>query len=270
MEMRVSRKWCVMVFGARLFADDLYLMPDQFRPTPGKPLRVVLQNGDGFPEAGAATKADRLRDTRLLSKAGPVDFTAITVEAKRTTAQVQVPASGSAILTTRTIPRFIELDAAEFTAYLQEENLTNVIQWREKNGQQNKPGRERYSKYVKSLLAVGAADGFFQEKTGLTIEIIPEVDPYSLRPGQTLPVQVLLRGEPAADIAVESSWLEQGKAKSALAGRTDQQGRVRVPVNALGPHRLHAIVMERCAEPQVADWESFWATLTFAIEEPAR
>ena len=31
-------------------------------------------------------------------------------------------------------------------------------------------------------------------------------------------------------------------------------------------HRLHAIAMERFADPKVADWESFWASLTFEIQ----
>ena len=70
----------------------------------------------------------------------------------------------------------------------------------------------------------------------------------------------------AVDVAVESAWLEGGSSKMEIVGRTDGMGRVHVPVKATGPYRLHAIVMERCAEPQAADWESFWASLTFAIQ----
>ncbi len=246
-------------------AHDLYLMPETFLARAGSLLRFAFENGDEFPQGGSAVKPERLRNTRLQSKAGSADFEKITQEAKRTVAAVRVPGEGFAILTTNTIPNFIELDPAKFKSYLEHENLNEAVAWREAHGESTKPGRERYSKYVKSLVLSGKPDAFYKEQTGLTIEIVLEADPYSLSPGKTLPALVLFRGKPAANIAVESAWLEGGKAKMQVIGRTDKDGRIRIPVVAVGPHRLHAIVMERCAEPKVADWESFWASFTFEI-----
>jgi hypothetical protein len=51
-------------------------------------------------------------------------------------------------------------------------------------------------------------------------------------------------------------------------GKTDDEGRIDVPVTP-GQWRLHAIHMERSTKPD-ADWESFWATLTFEAGPPAR
>ncbi|MFN0101072.1 MAG: DUF4198 domain-containing protein [Bryobacteraceae bacterium] len=247
------------------FSHDLYIMPEKFVASPGTELLVVFQNGDEFPEGSSSIKPDRLRNTKLVSKGGTVAFEKITAEAKRTTAMVRLPAAGLAMLVAQTLPNFIELEPEQFRSYLEHENLTNALQWREAHGETRKPGRERYSKYVKSLILAGKPDAYFRERTGLTIEIIPEIDPYSLRPGATLPVQVLFRGAPAVDVAVESAWLVNGKSEMLVVGRTDANGRVTIPVKAAGPHRLHAIVMERCAEPKIADWESFWASLTFEI-----
>ena len=247
------------------FAHDLYLMPESFVAVAGTHLRVVFQNGDEFPAGVSAVKPERLRNTKLVSRGGSAMFEKITAEAKRTTALVRVPAVGLAILTAETLPSLIELDAKKFGSYLEHENLTNALTWREAHGESGKPGRERYSKYVKSLIQVGKSDTYYRERTGLAIEIIPEADPYSLKPGAILPVQVIFRGAPAADVAVESVWLENGKARMEVVGRTDANGRVRITVKAAGPHRLHAIVMERCAAPEAADWESFWASLTFEI-----
>lgn len=247
------------------FAHDLYLMPEHFVAAAGTHLRVVFHNGDEFPVGVSAVKPERLRNTKLVSRAGSAMFESIIAEAKRTTALVRVPVAGYAILTAETLPSFIELDPEKFRSYLEHENLTNALQWRKSHSESGKPGRERYSKYVKSLIQVGKSDTYYRERTGLAIEIIPEADPYSLKPGATLPVQVLFRGTPAADVAVESAWLENGKAKMEVVGRTDANGRARITVKATGPHRLHAIVMERCAAPEAADWESFWASLTFEI-----
>jgi hypothetical protein len=43
----------------------------------------------------------------------------------------------------------------EFTAYLKEEGLKDVIDWRAKNGKSGEASRESYSKYAKSLLVSG-------------------------------------------------------------------------------------------------------------------
>ena len=254
-----------LAFAAPLLAHDLYLMPDKFVLPGGGLLRVVFHNGDEFPVGSSAVKPERLRQARLLSKGGRAELEQITAGVKQTTATVRVPAAGLAILTASTIPNFIELDPAKFRSYLEHENLTNALQYREKHGEGARAGRERYSKYVKSLIRVGARDDYFRERTGLMIEIVPEVDPYSLSPGKMLPALVLFRGKPAVDVAVESAWLVGGKAKMEVIGRTDREGRISIPIQAAGAHRLHAIVMERCAEPAVADWESFWASLTFEI-----
>ena len=246
------------------WAHDLYFMPATFTPQPGEDLGVVFQNGDEFPEASSPVQPHRLRETKLLQKGGSAEFQGVTAEASRTTATVRVPGPGLGILTARTIPNLLELEAAKFESYLEHENLTGTIRWRKEHGESNKPGRERYSKYVKSLIRAGKSDDFYRHRTGLTIEIVPEADPYGLQPGATLPVQVLFRGAPAADVAVESAWVAGGKTEVYTIGRTDREGRIQIPVKGTGPHRLHAIVMERCHDP-AADWESFWASLTFEI-----
>ncbi|MBS1825796.1 MAG: DUF4198 domain-containing protein [Acidobacteria bacterium] len=260
----MKQVFLVLMAGAA-WAHDLYLMPANFSLAAAGSLRVVYQNGDAFPVGSSNVKPERLRNTRALMKAGKAEFEGITAEAKQTVASVRLPGEGTAVLTSQTVPNFIELAPAKFASYLKHENLGHVAVWREKNGEASKPGRERYSKYVKSLVAVGKADGFYGEKTGLTIEIVPEADPFAVKAGGELPVQVLFRGKPAVDVAVESAWLVGGKAVVKVVGRTDAEGRVKVPVKAVGPHRLHAIVMERCADAKAADWESFWASLTFAI-----
>jgi hypothetical protein len=265
---RQSAVLLTIAFGAAVFPaspHDLYLMPEEFVVRPGTQLRVVFQNGDEFPEGSTPVKPERLRDTRLVSRTGTARFENIVAEETRTTATVRIPSAGTAILTARTIPNFIELDAERFRSYLEHEHLTATLKWREIHSETNKPGRERYSKYAKSLIQAGTPDSNYRERAGLTIEIVPEADPHSLRPGATLPVQLVFRGAPAVDVAVESAWLENGTARIEMIGRTDGHGRVHVPIEASGPHRLHAIVMERCAEPSAADWESFWASLTFEI-----
>jgi len=95
----------------------------------------------------------------------------------------------------------------------------------------------------------------------LPIEIVPEKDPSQLRSGEALPVKVLFKGVPAKNLQLFAA--STGAPANKNIGKTDANGRIAVPVTP-GKWRLHTILMERITAPD-ADWESFWATLTFEI-----
>jgi uncharacterized GH25 family protein len=248
---------------------DLYLLPDRFRVSPGETLGIALHNGDAFPESEASVKIARIRDAALRSGTSVSKVSALAVQEKRKVGTATVPGSGTLLLTVRTVPNFIEMTPDKFVSYLEEEGLTEIVKWRKEHGETARPGRERYSKYAKALLVAGQADEGYRRAAGFVIEIIPEKDPYQLKPGDALPVQVLFRNEPAADLALEAAWVGAGGEKKIqkiqVIGRTDSNGRISVPLTAAGRWRLHSIKMERCAEPKVADWESSWASLTFEV-----
>ena len=263
MGSRMSR-FIACLLPAVTSAHVLYLMPERFAVEPGAVLEIRFENGDDFPEGEVPVLPERLRSLRLHSASGEAAFENVQAGERRTTARVRMPGAGTAILTAETLPRFIELAPEKFHAYLKHEHLDAVLAWRERAGETAKPGRELYSKYVKALIHGGRPDETYRREVGFIVEFVPEADPFALRPGDELPVRLLFRGKPAADVAVQSAWLENGAGRIEVVGRTDTTGRIRVPVRAEGPHRLHAIVMERSSGAE-ADWESFWASLTFEI-----
>jgi uncharacterized GH25 family protein len=151
----------------------------------------------------------------------------------------------------------------EFTEYLTEEGLIDVIAQRTKAGEGDKDARERYGKYAKTILLSGAPRDGYNAVAGLPIELVPEKDPYLLKVGEALPVRVLFHGKPAAGLEVKATSTEPGS-KPQFIGKTDANGLISMKVTGSGPWRLHTILMQRSADPS-ADWESFWSTLTFAI-----
>ncbi len=266
----MSRSTRVICFFAlllsTLYGHDLYLLPDRFQAEPSTKIQVAFHNGDSFPESEVAPKPDRLQDASLRSSNQNRHITGLHISGNETLGMAQVPGRGCILLSVRTVPNFIELPADKFTAYLKEEGLTKVLRWRGEHQEALKPGRERYRKFAKSLLVAGKADDFYKEKLGLAIEIVPLLNPYQLHAGARLPVQVLFRGKPAADLQLEAAWAGEGGKKVEVVGRTKANGQIDVPLAKPGKWRLHTLAMERCPEPKIADWDSYWASLTFAIE----
>jgi hypothetical protein len=254
------------VAAAPLLAHDFYILPEKFIVLPKAKIEVSFQNGDSFPESEAAPVLSRLQDAELQTPDVMMRVQGLIVAGNRVVGAVEIPnGRGSLILSARTTPNFIELAPDKALEYFKEEGLDEVIKWRTKHGEASKPSRERYSKFAKALLLSGAPGNYYKHPLGFPIEIIPETDPYAIHPEGSLPVQVIFRGKPAIGLQLEAAWAEAGRSETKVVGRTDSDGHIRVPISAAGRWRLHALKMERCADAAVADWESYWASLTFEI-----
>lgn len=246
-------------------AHDFYILPDLFHVQAGASVRVAFDNGDSFPDSEVAPSLERLKDAVLGTATWSSAVSDLHERGKEIVGTAKAMGSGCAFLSARTAPNSIELRPDEFLAYLKEEGLTEVIRWRDEHQQASKPGRERYTKFAKSLLVSGTPDGFYKEPLRLPIEIVPLQNPYALNAGALLPVRVLFRGKPAPDLQLEAAWAGEGGKSVQVIGRTDSDGRIDVRLTKAGRWRLHSLAMERCADPSAADWESFWASLTFEI-----
>jgi hypothetical protein len=176
---------------------------------------------------------------------------------------------------------FLELPAAAFTAYLREEGLGEALRQRQEAGETTtKPGRETYRRCAKALvlatqgphLPPAAADTAFRRVLGLPLELVPEQNPYRLRPGAALTVRVLRQGQPVPGALVQVWQASPATPKPTaplavthFTTHTNAQGRLLLRVTGPGPYLLATVRIEN-APPALAaraDWLSTWASLTF-------
>ena len=257
--------WALLLCAAPVLAHDLYLMPERFRLEPSASAVLYIHSGDEFPQSGGPPVLARLRDVQRIDAKGrsPLDEVQIEGQRGRTTFRA-VP--GGFVLTARTLPNFLSLPADKFEEYLQHEHLDSIIAWRKANGEAAATSRELYSKYAKSIVHGGSgATDIVTKPVGLPIEIVPQVDPTRLPPGHPLPVRVLYEGKPLPQLSVESMCATGGKLVLEKWVTTDAAGRANLPVQAGAVCKLHAIHMVRRTDRTEADWESYWASLTFEI-----
>lgn len=151
----------------------------------------------------------------------------------------------------------VEQAGAKFDNYLGEEGLERIRELR-KAGEG--PVKEIYSRCAKSLLRVGEGSSGYDRALGLELELVPEKDPYSLKPGEALPVRLLYRGEPL-DGALVVAMASPG---SRVAARTSG-GRASLVLDRPGLWLVKAVHMVPAPEGSGAEWESLWASLTFDL-----
>ena len=242
---------------ANLAAHYTYILPQNFRVAAGDTVTVGFHSGDGFPESTAILK--RLQEPAIHTSRGKLAIDGLKEDGKRLAATISVVDAGHVIVTAVNGAATEEMRPASFEKYLAEEGLTHIVAARKERGEAEKPGKERYTMYAKTILVSGTPGDGYMTAVGLPLEIVPEKDPYRLQPGDSLPVRVLLRGAPAPNLEVKATTAAE---KARVIGTTDAQGRITVPVSK-GQWRLHTIHMERASGE--ADWESLWTTLTFEV-----
>lgn len=251
-----------------LLAHDFWLTPPEGILKVGAPAAVEVAVGMDFPHSESGPKPERL----TARATGPDGREAgVTLEqredGKRTFAVFTPDAPGAWALTVQTLPSRIELEAMKFNDYLLHDGLPQVLAARMDAGEWDQPATEQYSRSVKTIVAAGAgADGAaLTRPVDQTLEIVPLSDPFALRKGTALQVQVLFRGAPLAGARV--GWDLPGNG-DLLAGETwtGADGKCWVPVSQSGLMMLRLVHMTR---PSTADyeWESFWSSLTFHVPE---
>lgn len=247
---------------APIVAHVLYGVPSG----PGGGRRIVtLHNGDGFSGDDEAPRPDRLHGVRVVSDAGVQPLTA----AGSRESGVHVDVGGvtaPAWVVVETAPTFIELAPAKFERYLAHEGLTDVLRARREAGTSGEPGREIYSKHIKTAVADPAGPPHLRtDAIGLPLEIVPAIA--VLQVGDEFRGQVLLDGQPARDVQVRvhHKGTDGAAAREVACLRTGANGAFAVRLDARGLWRCHVIVMRRHQDAAHAEWRSVWASLTFRL-----
>lgn len=248
-----------------LFAHDFWIEPATFLPPLDKPLEVRVFVGDGFAvekerafEKGATPRLELIGKTKtnLLSdgKEGETPYLRATI-AK----------SGHHWLVLERERKTLRLEAEKFNEYLAEEGLERILDQRRLAKEDQKPGRERYSRYLKCLLRAGdKGDDAWRQTCSCRLEIVPLADPYQLKPGDRLRVRVLFEGKPLPATQIVALHKTGEKvAKQTL--KTNDAGEAEMKATSSGTWMLRLVHMRRCPDAAEGDWESFWASLTFAM-----
>ncbi len=161
---------------------------------------------------------------------------------------------------------YITLPADKFEAYLRDEGMGYIADERKRIGETEKPGRERYSRYLKSLLQVGEnITGNIKTRIGTKLEIVPLDNPYSKKFGGTSTFQFWFDSRPLDGYTVFVDNREGDKITTQKL-TTDKDGKVAVKLDRRGIWLVRVVYMQRCPRNcGESDWESFWGALTFGV-----
>lgn len=252
-------------FSVNAFAHEYWFEPESFFPKPGEKTAVHLYVGDGIVKDREERdyQPDKTPKFQLFSSSKTIDLTQSLIKGALPVYSFSADKAGNYLLAMERNWSYIKIETAKFEDYLREDGIEYIIGEREKLGERQKEGRERYSRYIKSLLQVGdKRDSTYKKQLGMKLEITPLENPYSKKVGDSLKFQVTFDGKPLADRTVFADNRNSTTQKMV----TDKDGKISIKIDKSGMWIVRLVNMQRCqTDCGEADWESFWGAITFGI-----
>jgi uncharacterized GH25 family protein len=250
-------------------AHDFWLEPSEPVLGAAGEVSLSLKVGDHF-ALEEEKPYEQARMLRFFDRHGP-DTTELMsggTEGSTPFARVRLDGAGGHLLVLERTPARIELEPEKFESYLREEGFSAPLAERASRGEAALSGRERYTRYLKSLVQVGAArDDSYAARVGQVLEIVPEADPIFTAAGAKLPVHVYFQDQPlpgARLVALSRDGADVGETVYV----TDAAGEAEITLDRRGLWQLRTVHMIRCDGCADADWQSFWSSYVFSNTAP--
>jgi uncharacterized GH25 family protein len=256
-------------------AHDTWLVASKSFVPVQEPVRVVLATGEVFPISEAAPKLERVAQFVAADERGLRKVENFSVEDKELAAVISFDRAGGQIVGISLHANFIELAAKDFEEYLADEVATAALQrWRARE-RPEQPAQEIYTKNAKTILEVGGhqATNNFTRPLGHSLEIVAANPP---QVGNAERFRVLLEGKPAVGLRLSAGHEGLPAHTYVEHATTNAEGEATIKLTRPGLWFLRTHVIRPLAEPKAApndpegrkaDWESFWASLTFRVPE---
>lgn len=257
-----------------LSSHDLYIKLKSFHLNPGTETAIYLYNGT-FEKSEAIVARNRMSDVSLINpgeKAIHPDTALWFEENNQTVLKIKTGKEGTGLLGVSTLPKVGDFTAKSFADNMKHEGLLHILEARKKSGEDTKPAKKKYAKHVKTIFQVGNKQSEdFKTVLGYPIELVPMNNPYSLKSGDALSMQLLIEGKPAAGEMVYAGYAgHQGKSKNGLPHdafqvKTNTKGIITIKLSKAGHWYFRTVHLTK-SNDRDADYISNTASITFEIK----
>ncbi|QOI96131.1 MAG: DUF4198 domain-containing protein [Flammeovirgaceae bacterium] len=254
----------VLLISLLVQAHEFWLQSDKFLYQKGEVLKLNFMVGEDFTGERWDLKKHRL--IRFDHHAGNYSNGLIeqVLPGEGNNLELKLDREGTHLFVMQSNNAFIELEAEKFNAYLKEDGLEDILEYRVKTNTQGKGAKEYYQRSAKLLVQVGnTPDDTFGKTVGTPIEIIPLKNPYSLKPGAEMKFQVVFEGKPLA-FALVKVWNRKDNRTTVQNIYTEKDGTLATRLSSTGRWMVSCVKMVPAKEAG-ADWQSYWGSLVFGF-----
>lgn len=259
--------WLVLIAGltGAVRADDVWLRPERPFVTPGAMLRVLLSRSESFDADETAISPDQIvRTVVRLGDQSPSLVNPV-ARAEALALSMTLPRPGVAVVAIELKAQTIEIPERDVEGYLRAIHASDGLRAAWLEVPTPRRWRETCVRTAKAFVRVGeppANERSWSEPSGLSLEIVPELDPTALQAGDELRVRVIRSGTPLAGCVV--AFVSRGETHEHVVV-TDEDGRAAAPLDVRGAWLVRGVYLRRSSTPDPA-WASEVTTLTLDVK----
>ena len=259
-------------------AHEFWLQPDTFFTQLGQVVNIEVLVGEHFNGERSEGKKNRLVQYAHWVEGAKVDLSPSLTEGHYGVVPIKVSKPGTHLVAFANTNKYLSMRADSFLLYLREDGLDpiiKVIKARQERHETPIRSREFYRRCVKTLIQAGPVkptDKTFSLDTGMPLEIVPLLNPYTIKPGNWAEFQIVFEHKPLANALVRY-WTRpirvgkeapdvKPKGLTEEHQRSNAQGRVRFNLRS-GQNMVSLVQMVATTDTKEADWQSYWGSLTF-------
>jgi hypothetical protein len=240
---------------------DFFLLPENFFLHKGDKLDLHLLAGDMFTrQEEIKYQPDKTTKFVLYEGSRKIDLTKIAKDTGAILNNYILFNTGQALIEMTRGYEFDDASRDNYAEFLTGAGFDKMAE-KVKSGNQFRI-KEKYTRYLKTLISVEDHDGSAYEKTlNETYEIILKDNPYRKRYGDDMTAKLMFKGKPIKGAAV-SLYIKTISNVYPQNLITDQNGEVTFTVSREGIYLLRSVHVEPTKDKD-ADFESWWASFTF-------
>lgn len=261
---RLAAAAVILSVAPPLLAHDMWIDPTTFVPEPGTIVGLRLRVGENL--LGDPLPRDPALINEFVFEDGSGRKPVVGRDGADPAGLLRAATPGLIVVGYRSNPSTIEQTPEKFNQYLKEEGLDTVAALRARRKETGVTTREMFSRCAKSLVLAGPASaGQGDRLLGLPLEIVAERNPYVIAIGQELPFRLTYENRPLPGALVVA--INRLNPAEKLRARTDNDGRVRFTLPRGGMWLIKAVHMVPAPAGANAEWASYWASLTFGLND---
>lgn len=252
-----------LLAASALAAHDTWLLPGSLRTPVNRKVVLSLTSGEAFPVDDFAIDPKRVTraNVRLANKSTPL---ATPVSATNSLNYTWIPSSaGIAAIAIELASETLTLAPDKIEEYCTDINASQSLSATWDSVPKPRQWRESYTKHAATFVLVGesASDSSWRQPLGMGFEIIPDVNPTTIKVGDVLRVHAVRAGKPVANLEVGFQYEND---KHVSFATTDSAGQTQMKLSRAGRWLVNATSLRRTRATGL-EWESDFATMTIAV-----
>lgn len=270
----MKRKNILLLLALSVFtfvgAHEFWLQPQQFKYHQNDQTFISFKVGQQY--SGINWQGNRDKVNKILVYSPTCNVLNVTDKvssAKGDSLKMHFDEKGTYMITFNGEKNLIDLDAREYNACLKMDGLDDAMFYRVKNKENRKPAKEYFQRSVKTIVQVEEEmSNICTQPTELPLDIVPLSNPY-LTSADGVPAKiafkVFLNKQPLKNAQVRI-WHERADNKKKFTElKTNEDGVIETRILPEGKWMVSCVHMERLKDNTEAEWQSYWATLTFGF-----